>query len=87
MRLIKTAMPCRLGEIDGITRPMPANLCDIAKNNYPSFCERKTMLLVESFPFLDFIFNHLGGDKESLHQIYSVFVLEDDGFCKIYLKI
>lgn len=87
MKLIKTAMPCRIGEIDGLTRSMPAYLCDNAKKQYPHFCEDKMMLLIKSYPFLDFVFNELGGHKDSLYQIHSIFVLEDDGFCKIYLKI
>lgn len=87
MRLIKTAIACRLGELDGLTSPMPASLCDEVKNEYPSFCAKKMTVLVNSDSFLDFIFQELGAGNESLIQIFNIFVLEDDSYCRKYREI
>jgi hypothetical protein len=40
-RLNKTAMPARLGEIDGIVNPMPANLSEESKLSYPSMTPKR----------------------------------------------
>jgi hypothetical protein len=83
-RLQKTAMPARLGEIDGIVHPMPVLLSDEAKKEYPVYSLDKMRGLVASDKFLTFVLSELGGDEHALMQIYSSFVLEDEEYCKKY---
>jgi hypothetical protein len=83
-RLKKTAMPARLGEIDGIVHPMPVRLTDDAKREYPVYSSNKMKKLVEGDNFLTFVFSELGKSEEALLQIYSTFVLEDEEYCVRY---
>lgn len=83
-RLFKTAMPARLGEIDGIVHSMPILLSDDAKKEYPIYEPSKVFSLVKKDNFLQFVFSELGQDEYALMQIYSSFVLEDDQYCKKY---
>jgi hypothetical protein len=83
-RLQKTAMPARLGEIDGIVHPMPILLSDEAISEHPVFDLLKTKKLVANDLFLNFVFSELGGGDHALRQIFSTFVLEDDQYCKKY---
>lgn len=83
-RLKKTAMPARLGELDGIVHPMPVLLTEEAQKDYPYFDETKMMEMVNNDKFLHFLYSELGSDESSLRQIHSVFVLEDEKYCKEY---
>jgi hypothetical protein len=83
-RLQKTAMPARLGEIDGIVHPMPVLLTDEAKKDYPVYSEGKMKNLVANDKFLNFVYSELGKGESALLQIYSTFVLEDEEYCKKY---
>jgi hypothetical protein len=85
-KLTKTAMPARLGEIDGIVHPMPVILSDEAKNNYPSFNEKKVLALVQGDPFLEFVYSEIGSGEESLRQIFNLFIVEDNNYCTQYNK-
>lgn len=84
--LQKTAMPARLGEIDGIVHPMPVQLTEDAKREYPVYSSNKMKQLVSKDNFLTFVFSELGKNEEALLQIYSTFVLEDEEYCKRYKK-
>jgi len=77
-------MPARLGEIDGIVHPMPINLSEEAKEEYPIYDSNRMKKLVASDNFLKFVFAELGQNEEALIQIYSTFVLEDNSYCKKY---
>ena len=83
-RLTKTAMPARLGEIDGIVHPMPIQLSEESKKEYPIFEKEKIKRLIASDNFLKFIFSELGQDENAMIQIYSTFVLEDNEYCRKY---
>ena len=83
-RLNKTAMPARLGEIDGIVNPMPANLSEESKLGYPSYDSKKVKKLIATCDFLRFMFSSLGSDENALREVYSSFVLENSGYCKRY---
>jgi hypothetical protein len=83
-RLQKTAMPCRRGQLDGIVHPMPILLSDEAKDEYPIFNEDKVRKLIANDDFLMFVFAELGKDESALMQIFSSFVLENNGYCKKY---
>ena len=83
-KLQKTAMPARLGEIDGIVHSMPILLTEDAKKEYPVYDSNKMKMLVAKDVFLKFVLSELGNDEEALIQIYSSFVLEDEGYCKKY---
>jgi hypothetical protein len=83
-RLQKTAMPARLGEIDGIVHPMPVRLTEEAKEDYPVYSSNKMRKLVANDKFLTFVFSELGGGEEALIQIHSTFVLEDEDYCRKY---
>jgi hypothetical protein len=84
--LQKTAMPARLGEIDGIVHPMPVILSDEAKNDYPSFNRHKVQSLVEQDPFLNFVYSEIGEGETSLRQIFNLFILEDNDYTVQYNK-
>ena len=83
-RLTKTAMPARLGEIDGIVHPMPVLLTEEAQKNYPFFNEIKMREMVKNNKFLQFLYSELGSGENALLQIHSSIILEDEGYCKEY---
>ena len=83
-KIQKTAMPARLGEIDGILHPMPAILSDEAKKEYPIFDIDLVKKLVANDSFLQFVQSEIGSSEKSLRQIFSLFVVEDDYYCKRY---
>lgn len=83
-KIQKTAMPARLGEIDGIVHSMPVMLSDEAKREYPIYNEGKVKKLIQDDDFLNFVFAELGQDESALIQVFNAFVLEDDNYCRKY---